>query len=161
MNHLQSLLPIQGYIQLRPQTPAPLPDFGTTCPFSPVGSGDAENVQPAPRRLGKASKSVSSFARAPLCKDTSWYCRTRPCDVGIEHDDHTCCDCEQPLLDPEGVPGAPWRPPLLPGCVSWCARCTSQRCAVREPHDIHICMRCEHLPTAHPTPMGDPWASLT
>ena len=71
-NHLQqSLLPIQGYIQLRPQTPTPLPEFGTTGLPSPVESGDTENAaRTAPRRLGKASKSVSIFARDPLCKDT-------------------------------------------------------------------------------------------
>ena len=110
----------------------------------------------APRRLGKASKPVSIFARDPLCRDTCRYCRRRPCDVGIEHDDHTCYDCEQQLLilHPEGVPGAPWQLPLLPGCESWCQRCTSQRCAVREPHDLHICMRCEDRPAALPTRGG-------
>ena len=112
-----------------------------------------------PRRLGKASKSVSIFARDPFCKNTCRYCRKRPCDVGITHDDHTCYDCEQQLLHPEGVYTG--QLPLLPGCESWCSRCTSQRCAVREPHDLHICMRCEYLPTALPTPVwsGDPWAS--
>ena len=160
--HLQqSLLPIQGYIQLRPQAPTPLPDFGTAGPSSPGDSSVTETAMAAPRRLGKASKSVSIFARDPLCKNTCRHCRKRPCDVGIEHDDHTCYDCEQQLLHPEGVSGAPWQLPLLPGCESWCSRCTYQRCAVREPHDLHSCMRCEYLPTAHPTPVGggDPWAS--
>ena len=60
---------------------------------------------------------LSAFARDPLCKNTCRYCRCRPCDVGIEHDDHTCYDCEQRLLHPEGVPGAPWQPPLTPGCL--------------------------------------------
>ena len=159
-NHLQqSLLPIQGYIQLRPQTSSHLPDFGTPCRSSTVGTCDTETAaRTAPRRLGKASKSVSIFVRDPLCKDTCRYCRRRPCDVGCEHDDHTCYDCEQQLLYPEGVPGAPWQLPLVPGCESWRHKCTSQRCAVREPHDLHICMRCEHLPAAHPTPVrgGDP-----
>ena len=74
-NHLQqSLLPIQGYIQLRPQASSPLPAFGTTCPTPPDGTGDTETAaQTAPRRLGKASKPVSIFARAPLCKDTCRY----------------------------------------------------------------------------------------
>ena len=147
---LQSRLPIQGYIQFRPQSSTPLPEFGTTGLPSPGDSGETANAaQTAPRRLGKASKSVSIFARDPLCKDTCRYCRRRPCDVGIEHDDHTCYDCEQQLLHPEGVPGDSWRLPLLPGCESWCHRCTSQRCAVREPHDLHVCMRCENLPAAH------------
>ena len=48
--------------------------------------------------LGKASKSVSIFARAPLCKDTCRYCRTQPCDVGIEHDDHTWYPMEASAL---------------------------------------------------------------
>ena len=60
-NHLQqSMVPIQGYIQLRPQAPVSLPVFATTCPSTPGGTGDA--VQPAPRRLGKASPPVSIFA---------------------------------------------------------------------------------------------------
>ena len=106
-NHLQqSMVPIQGYIQLRPQATGSLPVFGATCQSAPGGTGDTDAAeQPAPRRLGKASPSVSIFARDPLCKDTCRYCRSRPCDVGIEHDDHTCYDCEQRLLHPDGVPG--------------------------------------------------------
>ena len=96
----------------------------------------------------------------PLCKNTCRYCRCRPCDVGIEHDDHTCCDCEQRLLHPEGVPGAPWQPPLTPGCESWCTQCTSQRCAVRGLHDLHMCMGCERAMTfSTPVGGGDPWAA--
>ena len=118
-NHLQqSMVRIQGYIQLRPQAVGSLPVFGATCQSAPGCTGDTDAAeQPAPRRIGKASPSVSIFARDPLCKNTCRYCRCRPCDVGIEHDDHTCYDCEQRLLHPEGVPGAPW------------------------PHDLHVCMR--------------------
>ena len=151
-NHLQqSMVPIQGYIQLRPQAAGSLGVFGATCQSAPGSTGDTDAAaQPAPRRLGKASPSVSIFARDPLCKNTCRYCRCRPCDVGIE----------QRLLHPEGVPGAPWQPPLTPGCESWCAQCTSQRCAVRGPHDLHVCMRCERS-TVYPTPVGggDPWAA--
>ena len=155
------MVPIQGYIQLRPQAVGSLPVFGATCQSAPGCTGDTDAAeQPAPRRIGKASPSVSIFARDPLCKNTCRYCRCRPCDVGIEHDDHTCYDCEQRLLHPEGVPGAPWQPPLTPGCESWCTQCTSQRCAVRGPHDLHVCMRCERSLT-YPTPVGggDPWAA--
>ena len=122
--HLQqSLLPIQGYIQLRPHDTTSLPSFGTTAMAPPGGaSAKEEAIQDAPRRQGKASKPVSIFARAPVCKESCLYCRARPCDVAVDHDDHTCYDCEQRLLNPDGEPGAPWRPPLLPACDLLCYR---------------------------------------
>ena len=152
--HLQqAMVPIQGYIQQRPQTGVPLVSVAS---LHPGCTGDTDSVvQHAPRRIGKASPSVSIFARDPLCKNTCRYCRCRPCDVGVEHDDHTCYDCEQRrLLHPEGVPGA------TPGCESWCTQCTSQRCAVRGLHELHVCMGCERAMT-FPTPVGggDPWAA--
>ena len=138
-------MPIQGYIQLRPQTEGTLPAFGFDSQSSSGGNVVTDSGgQPAPRRIGKASPSVSIFSRDPLCKNTCRYCRCQPCDVGVEHDDHTCYSCEQRLLHPGGVPGAPWQPPLTPGCESWCAHCTSQRCAVRGLHELHVCMDCEH-----------------
>ena len=157
----QAMVPIQGYIQLRPQTEGTLPAFGFT---SQSPSGDKvvpdSGGQPAPRRIGKASPSVSIFSRDPICKNTCRYCRCQPCDVGVEHDDHTCYSCEQRLLHPGGVPGAPWRPPLTPGCESWCAHCTSQRCAVRGFHELHVCMDCEHaMKISTPGGGGDPWAA--
>ena len=97
------------------------------------------------------------FSRDPLCKNTYRYCRCQPCDVGVEHDDHTCYSCEQRLLHPGGVPGAPWQPPLTPGCESWCAQCTSQRCAVRGLHELHVCMHTMKFST--PKGGGDPWAA--
>ena len=42
----------------------------------------------------EGSPSVSIFSRDPLCKHTCRYCRCQPCDVGVEHDDHTCYSCE-------------------------------------------------------------------
>ena len=88
------------------------------------GAGEKEEaIQDAPRRQGKASKPVSIFARAPVCKESCPYCRARPCDVAVDHDDHTCYDCEQRLLNPDGEPGALWRPPLLPACELLCYRC--------------------------------------
>ena len=119
------------------------PPLGLLRLAPPEGTSATDDAaQTAPRRLGKASKSVSIFARAPVCRDTCRYCRVRPCDVAVDHDDHTCYDCEQRLLNPDGEPGAPWRPPLLPGCDFWCHRCSNQRCCVRDPHDLHVCMRC-------------------
>ena len=44
-------------------------------------------VQRASKRVRKASPSVSIFSRDLLCKNTCRYCRCRPCDVGVEHDD--------------------------------------------------------------------------
>ena len=51
-----------------------LSPFGTTA-MAPSGGTSAEDdaFQTAPRRLGKASNSVSIFARAPVCKDTCRY----------------------------------------------------------------------------------------
>ncbi len=158
----QSLLPIQGYIQLLRPHDTTLP-FGCTLVAPTGASGDTDDAgQAAPRRLGKASESVSIFARAPVCQDTCRYCRVKPCDVAIAHDDHTCYDCEQRLLHPEGAPGLPWRPPLLPGCTFWCHLCSTQRCGLRDVHDLHLCMRCERRPAADPAPVGggDPWAAV-
>ena len=101
---------------------------------------NAAAVPNTPRRIGKASPSVSIFSRD---------------HVGVEHDDHTCYSCEQRLLHPGGVPGAPWQPPLPPGCESWCAH---QRCAVRRLHELHVCMDCEHAMKIS-TPAGG-WRGL-
>ena len=138
-------MPIQGYIQLRPQTGGSLPAFGD--------QGAMQTLNQGCSLLLGVLASVSIFSRDPLCKNTCRYCRCRPCDVGVEHDDHTCYSCEQRLLHPEGVPGAPWQPPLTPGCESWCTQCTSQRCAVRELHELHVCMGCEHA-MKFSTPVG-------
>ena len=142
------------YPIVRPQTEGTLPAFGFASQ-SPSGdkAGSDSGGQPAPRRIGKASPSVSIFSRGPICKNTCRYCRCQPCDVGVEHDDHTCYSCEQRLLHPEGVPGAPWRPPLTPGCKSWCAHCTSQRCALRGLHELHL------MKISTPEGGGDPWAA--
>ena len=133
-----------------------LPSFGTNAAApSSRATEKEESTQDGPRRQGKASKPVSIFARGPV------YCRTRPCDVAVEHDDHTCYDCEQRLLNPDGDPTAPWRPPLLPACDLLCDRCSRQKCCLRELHDFHACGRCECLPPVDPTPVGggDPWAA--
>ena len=114
----QSLLPIQGYIQLRPHDTT-LPSFGSTLVEPTGASGATDDAgQAAPCRLGKASESVSIFARAPVCQDTCRYWRVRPCDVAIAHDDHTCYDCEQRLLHPEGVPGLLGGPRYYQGAPS-------------------------------------------
>ena len=159
----QSMLPIHGYIQLRPRSADSLPVFGAA--DSPYSGGPGEppvRVQPTTRRVGKASPSVSIFSRAPLCKYTCRYCRCQPCDVGSEHDDHTCYACEQKQLHPN-VPGAAWVCPFVPACPSWCSQCTTQRCALRGLHDSHLCMDCEHQLARRLTPAGgeDPWAATT
>ena len=141
----QAMVPIQGYIQLKLGglfLPSALiaslllvamPSLNQGCSLLP----------------GKASPSVSIFSRDPLCKNTCRYCRCRPCDVGVEHDDHTCYSCEQHLLHPDGVPGARRG-----------AQCTSQRCAVRGLHELHVCMGCEHtMKFSTPVGGGDPWAA--
>ena len=79
----QTVIPVQGYIQLRPH--------------------DA-----------KASPSVSIFSRAPLCPNTCRHCRSKPCDIATDHDDHICYNCEQRLLFPERIPK--WETQNLPIC---------------------------------------------
>ena len=136
----QSVLPVHGYIQLRPQDTT-LPSFGG-CPTVPARTGcePADSVSAAPCRVGRASPSVSIFARAPVCPDTCRYCRCKPCDVAV-HDDHTCYNCEQRQLFPERIPT--WELPDLPICDSWCQACATQRCCSRGAHASHFCMRCE------------------
>ena len=81
-----------------------LPVFSATCQSAPECTSDADAAeQPAPRRIEKTSPSVSIFAQHPLYKNTCRHCRCRPCNVGIEYDDHTCCDCEHRLLHSEGA----------------------------------------------------------
>ena len=136
-----------------------LPSFGSgTGVPACVASGTIDVAQAAPRRVGKASPSVSIFARAPVCPDTCRYCRRKPCDVAIAHDDHTCYDCEQRLLFPERIPA--WELPQLPVCDSWCQKCSTQRCGLRDAHESHLCMRCERKAELSPAPAGggDPWA---
>ena len=44
-NHLQqSLLPVQGFFELRPQASSSLPAFGMTCPIPPDDTGDMESA---------------------------------------------------------------------------------------------------------------------
>ena len=58
------------YIHLRPQVTT-LPSFGSVSESSPrAASGVVDTAQAAPCRRIKASKSVSIFARAPVCPDT-------------------------------------------------------------------------------------------
>ena len=74
----QSVLPIQGYIRPRSQATT-LPSFGSSSePPTCAAAGVVDTEQVAPRRVGKASKSVSIFARAPVCPDTCRYCRRKP-----------------------------------------------------------------------------------
>ena len=60
----QAMVPIQGYIQLRPQTEGTLPAFGFAGQ-SPSGDKAVSDSggQPAPRRIG-----MSIFSRDPICK---------------------------------------------------------------------------------------------
>ena len=140
-SHLhQTVLPVQGYIQLRPQDTT-LPSFGG-CSAVPAGtgSGTADAGTAAPGRVGKASPSVSIFARAPLCPNTCRHCRCKPCDIATDHDDHICYNCEQRQLFPERIPK--WEILDLPICDSWCQECATQRCCTRGAHEYHLCMRC-------------------
>ena len=69
----QAMVPIQGYIQLRPQTEGTLPAFGFDSQ-SPSGGKVVPDSggQPAPRRIGKASPSVTANLNGVTSKD-GWY----------------------------------------------------------------------------------------
>ena len=91
----QTVIPVQGYIQLRPQDTT-LPSFGSGPPATAATADENLPTDVAVREGGgKASPSVSIFSRAPLCSYTCRHCRCKPCDIATEHDDHICYNCEQ------------------------------------------------------------------
>ena len=155
----QTVLPVQGYIQLRPHDTT-LPSFGG-CPAATAGTenGPADTEAATMERVGKASPSVSIFSRAPLCPNTCRHCRCKPCDIATDHDDHICYNCEQRQLFPERIPK--WETPSLPICDSWCQECATQRCCARGTHEYHLCMQCERRGVVFLAPAGgeDPWAA--
>ena len=86
----QTVIPVQGYIQLRPQDTT-LPSFGSGPPATAATTDENLSTEVAVRDGGgKASPSVSIFSRAPLCSHTCRHCRCKPCDIATEHDDHIC-----------------------------------------------------------------------
>ena len=94
----QTVIPVQGYIQLRPQDTT-LPSFGSGPPATAATTDENLSTEVAVRDGGgKASPSVSIFSRAPLCSHTCRHCRCKPCDIATEHDDHICYNCEQRIL---------------------------------------------------------------
>ena len=65
-------LPIQGYIQLRPQAVGSLPAFGATRQSTSGCTCDTDAVeQHAPRRIGKASPSLLAILSARTLADTA------------------------------------------------------------------------------------------
>ena len=137
----QTVIPVQGYIQLRPQDTT-LPSFGSG-PLATAATADENLPTDVAIRegSGKASPSVSIFSRAPLCSNTCRHCRSKPCDIATDHDDHTCYNCEQRILFPERI--LKWEMQKLPICDLWCLECATQRCCTRGPHQHHLCMECE------------------
>ena len=94
----QAVIPVQGYIQLRPQDTT-LPSFGSGPPATAETANENLPTGVAVREGGgKASPSVSIFSRAPLCSNTCRHCRSKPCDIATDHDDHICYNCEQRIL---------------------------------------------------------------
>ena len=49
----------------------------------------------------------------PVCQHMCFYCQDHPCDVDMEHDDHTCYYCEQRLLSSAGDATTPGCAPHL------------------------------------------------
>ena len=155
----QTVIPVQGYIQLRPHDTT-LPSFGG-CPQATAGT-ENEPTQTDVATMeggGKASPSVSIFSRAPLCPNTCRHCRSKPCDIATDHDDHICYNCEQRLLFPERIPK--WETQNLPICNLWCQECATQRCCTRGSHQYHLCMQCERRGVVFLAPDGGegPWAA--
>ena len=159
-SHLhQTVIPVQGYVQLRPQDTT-LPSFGGGPPASAGTENETIPTEVAIRGGGgKASPSVSIFARAPLCPNTCRHCRNKPCDIASEHDDHICYNCEQRLWFPERIPK--WETQKLPICDLWCQECATQRCCTRGSHQYHLCVQCERRGVVFLAPAGgaDPWAA--
>ena len=90
----QTVIPVQGYIQLRPQDTT-LPSFGSGPPATAATADTNLSTEVAVRDGGgKASPSVSIFSRSPLCSHTCRHCRSKPCDIATEHDDHMCFKAE-------------------------------------------------------------------
>ena len=147
------------WIQLRPQDTT-LPSFGSGPPATAATAGENLPTAVAIREGGgKASPSVSIFSRAPLCSNTCRHCRSKPCDIATDHDDHICYNCEQRILFPERIPK--WEMQKLPICDLWCFECATQRCCTRGPHLHHLCMECERRGVVFLAPAGgeDPWAA--
>ena len=100
----QTVIPVQGYIQLRPHNTT-LPSFGGGPRATAETANETIPTEVAIREGGgKASPSVSIFSRAPLCPNTCRHCRCKPCDMATDHDDHICYNCEQRILFPERIP---------------------------------------------------------
>ena len=154
-SHLhQTVIPVQGYVQLRPQDTT-LPSFGGGPPATAGTENETIPTEVAIRGGGgKASPSVSIFARAPLCPNTCRHCRNKPCDIASDHDDHICYNCEQRLLFPERIPK--WETQKLPICDLWCQECATQRCCTRGSHQYHLCMQCERRGVVFLAPDGLP-----
>ena len=110
---------------------------------SAVVPAQEQSTQEVTRRQGRASRPVSIFARAPVCRESCVHCKACPCDVAEGHDDHTCYDCEQLMLNPAGDPNAPWKAPRLPACELICDHCSRQKCCLRYLHDSHACYWCD------------------
>ena len=95
----QTVIPVQGYIQLRPHDTT-LPSFGGGPPATAETANENLPTEVAVREGGgKASPSVSIFSRAPLCSNTCRHCRSKPCDIATDHDDHICYNCHQTHLE--------------------------------------------------------------
>ena len=73
-------MPIQGYIQLRPQTEGTLPAFGFDSQ-SPSGGNVVTDSggQPAPRRIGKASPSSFLVALSAKTLAGTFFFSPMPC----------------------------------------------------------------------------------
>ena len=136
------------------------PSFGGGPPATAETANEILPTEAAIREGGgKASPSVSIFSRAPLCSNTCRHCRSKPCDIATDHDDHICYNCEQRILFPERIPK--WEMQKLPICDLWCLECATQRCCTRGPHQHHLCMECERRGVVFLAPAGgeDPWAA--
>ena len=84
--HLQqSIMPVQGYLHLRPSNLNSVPEFGAPpTDSSAVVPVKEKSKQEMTSRQGRASKPVSIFARAPVCSVFCTYCKACPCRRGHE-----------------------------------------------------------------------------
>ena len=140
------LILLQAHRLAPPSFGAPPTDSSALVP------AQEQSTQEVTRRQGRACRPVSIFASAPVCRESCVHCKACPCDVAEEHDDHTCYNCEQRMLNPAGDPNAPWRAPRLRACELICDHCSRQKCCRRCLHDIHACYWCDRNGLTLPTP---------
>ena len=121
-------------------------------------SADAETATSG--RVGKASPSVSVFARAPLCPNTCRHCRCKLCDIATAHDDYICTIVNKGSCFLNEFPSG--KSGICPSVtLTLGARNAPPNDVARRAHEYHLCMQCKRRGVVFLAPAGgeDPWAA--